>query len=203
MSIVIFVRHGQSETNLNKVLSSSASGYPLTALGISQAEAVASELKRIPTPDHFFVSPILRARQTAEVISKVIGSRPKIEDRLIERGFGSFDGKKFESKEIMRAYTIQEIKSNYSKGMESWDSVKRRMGNFMEELPKGTISLAVSHYDPIRAAVAVIDAGYDDDLMPNSDAPIPNSSITVIDVAARRVIEMGKSSIEGNLSPSK
>ncbi|MDE1850922.1 MAG: histidine phosphatase family protein [Candidatus Micrarchaeota archaeon] len=203
MSIVIFVRHGQSETNLNMMLSNSKTGYPLTALGVSQAEAAAAELRRIPRPDRLFVSPLLRAIQTAEIISKAIGSRPRVDGRITERGFGSFDGKKFESKEMMREYVADEIRSNYSRGMESWDSLKGRMGDFMDALPKGTVSLAVSHYDPIRAAVACIDAKYDDDLMPNSQAPIPNSSITIMDVSGRRLIAIGKSGIEVNLSPSK
>ncbi|MDE1850909.1 MAG: histidine phosphatase family protein [Candidatus Micrarchaeota archaeon] len=198
MAIVIFVRHGQSETNANRVLSSSLEGYPLTPLGVLQAEHVALQLQKIEKPGHFFSSPIQRAIETAKIISRAIGEKPTLDGRIRERGFGSFEGRKFESKPVMRAFTDEEIRSNYSRGMESWDSLKGRMKNFMESLPDG-VSLAISHYDPIRAAVAVIDKKYDDDLMPNAQAPIPNSSITALDVEGRKIIQMGKETVDGDL----
>ncbi|MDE1828035.1 MAG: histidine phosphatase family protein [Candidatus Micrarchaeota archaeon] len=202
MAIVIFVRHGQSETNLNKVLSSKTDGYPLTELGISQAREVAQKLQKIQKPACFFSSPIQRAIQTAQIISEAIAVRPKLEERIRERGFGSFEDMGFESKEIMRRFVADEIRSDYSRGMEGWETLKGRMRGFMEGLPEG-VSLAISHYDPIRAAVAAIDKKYDDDLMPNAQAPIPNSSITVLDIANRKIIQMGKGTIDGGLPFSK
>lgn len=196
MAIIIFVRHGQSETNANRILSSKASGYPLTPLGVSQVEATAIRLQKLSKPDQFFTSPIERAVQTADIISRAIGEGPKIEERLRERRFGSFEDMRFESKEMMREFTVSEINSGYSRGMESWERLKGRMVGFMGGLGEGTVSLAVSHYDPIRAAIAAIDKKYDDDLMPNPPATIPNASITVIDLKLRRVLQMGKEGLE-------
>jgi len=64
---VYFVRHGESEGNLKKV--HQGENVPLSQKGKSQALAVANRLKKISV-DVIYASPYLRAKQTAQIISK-------------------------------------------------------------------------------------------------------------------------------------
>lgn len=64
---VYFVRHGESEGNKKKI--HQGENVPLSKIGKVQAEAVAKRLKNLGI-DIIYSSPYLRAKQTAEIISK-------------------------------------------------------------------------------------------------------------------------------------
>ena len=84
------VRHGETEWNaLNKVLG--RTDMPLNDKGLEQARELAYSLKDLKI-DVFLCSPLIRARQTADIISKEIGVEYSIDDRLIEQDFGTFEG---------------------------------------------------------------------------------------------------------------
>jgi probable phosphoglycerate mutase len=71
MATITFVRHG----NTNHNLENRAQGHlnnPLNEAGIRQAEAVAKRLAEEPW-DVFLSSDLVRARQTADIISQAIG----------------------------------------------------------------------------------------------------------------------------------
>jgi len=67
---VYFVRHGETEGNLGRYYQSPAS--PLTELGHKGAKAVAERFRHIAI-DALMASPFVRAQQTAEHISNVLG----------------------------------------------------------------------------------------------------------------------------------
>ncbi|MBI5405181.1 MAG: histidine phosphatase family protein [Candidatus Kerfeldbacteria bacterium] len=91
MSHLLFVRHGQDEDNANRILNGRRD-RPLTTLGQRQAAMTARRLA-ILRPDVVYVSPLQRARQTAAIISELLGLRQVIElPELIERDFGSLTG---------------------------------------------------------------------------------------------------------------
>jgi broad specificity phosphatase PhoE len=117
-NIMYVIRHGQSERNVMKDKAKAAGtapvwsdgirdqDTPLTPMGRLQALSVGVELnRRHPSPaiatiegkqvvDTIFVSPYLRARQTAEEIQRSMGYWPKvvIEERIREIEFGILDG---------------------------------------------------------------------------------------------------------------
>ena len=82
------MRHGETEYNLlDRVCG--ISDVPLTEKGIKQAEAAATQIKNID-PDLIFVSPLIRAQQTAEA---ALGGRSFVtEPRLTEENFGVCEG---------------------------------------------------------------------------------------------------------------
>ena len=93
MKHLYFIRHGQSQANLDKIIATPDS--PLTALGVSQAKETANRLLSFSI-DKIFSSPMPRARQTAEVIADSIGfdkSKIVTMNELRERGFGELEGK--------------------------------------------------------------------------------------------------------------
>ncbi len=95
--MIYFVRHGATDWNENR----NAFGekdpkcqgrvdLPLNKKGVNEAEQTALELKGIKF-DRVLCSPLLRAKQTCEIIYH--GKTPvEIDERLIERDFGEFEG---------------------------------------------------------------------------------------------------------------
>ena len=79
MSIYV-VRHGQTDYNVKK-LYQGRKDIPLNEIGKKQAMEMAEKFRDIKI-DKIFVSPLTRAKQTAECISKITGVLPEIEDGL-------------------------------------------------------------------------------------------------------------------------
>lgn len=93
MKRLYFVRHGQSQANLEKLIANFDSR--LTLLGISQAKDTANKLIGLGI-DKIFSSPMPRAQKTAETIADSIGfdkSEIVVIDDLKERGLGELEGK--------------------------------------------------------------------------------------------------------------
>ena len=79
--IVYFVRHGQSEDNIAPIFQSADS--PLTEEGKRQAQIIAQRAANIPF-DSLISSPLPRAKETAEMISKATGHTIEYLDTLVE-----------------------------------------------------------------------------------------------------------------------
>lgn len=81
---VYLVRHGQSEGNLKGL--HQGPDIPLSKEGKKQAKAIAKRLKNVPI-DFIYTSPYLRARETAEIISKKLKLPIEFWEDLKERKF--------------------------------------------------------------------------------------------------------------------
>lgn len=87
---VYFVRHGQTDWNVVARLQGK-SDIPLNDTGRAQAVKTRDLLKEVKM-DKIYCSPLQRAKETASIINE-LWHLPIIEDeRLIERGFGKFEG---------------------------------------------------------------------------------------------------------------
>ncbi len=85
-----FVRHG--ETDWNKI--EKAQGWtdiPLNDTGRQQARAVAPHLSSLNI-DRLVVSPLSRARETAEILNEHLQKPLLFDERLKERNFGILEG---------------------------------------------------------------------------------------------------------------
>lgn len=89
---IIFVRHAEKEFE--------GENPPLTKKGLKQAKHLAKRLKEFAI-DEFYCSDLSRARQTAEIVSKKIKIKPKIETSLRELNTEIFlkDKKKWKADE--------------------------------------------------------------------------------------------------------
>ena len=86
--ILYVVRHGEAVWNTeNRICGRTDS--PLTEKGRAQAAALAPHLPKV---DRVLCSPLSRAWETAEILTRGTGLAIKIEPRLIEQDFGSFEG---------------------------------------------------------------------------------------------------------------
>ena len=198
MKVVIFVRHGESEINAMHGLSSDINPYKLTEKGINQARTTADKIAKIPKINALYTSPILRAKETAEIIGKRCKISPKIDDRLLERAQGKLNNRTWPSdKEQVDAY-MKEIYAGYKGGFENWSNLQKRMSDFANSI-KEEMSIAVSHSDPILALLGTINLKYDDfDL----ETKIPMASITVLDFEKRQILCIGSSSVPASLISS-
>jgi len=89
---IYFARHGRSEANLLKVISNRGWKHPLTEEGRAQAAALAERLSGEGIT-HIYSSPVMRAVQTAEIVSQALGLPFTIEEALRENDNGSLEGR--------------------------------------------------------------------------------------------------------------
>ena len=103
---IFAVRHGQSEWNAKRILCGTTD-IPLTGEGRRQAEELAMKLKADEDKNQIksiLVSPLLRARETAEPIEKALGIKAIAVPELHERSFGIFEGKSICDPELLRIW---------------------------------------------------------------------------------------------------
>ena len=84
------LRHGQTDWNVQMRLQGSTD-IPLNETGRAQAHVAAKILAREGIT-HIIASPLSRALETARIVGAAAGIEPVIDDRLIERNFGQFEG---------------------------------------------------------------------------------------------------------------
>lgn len=107
MKHLYFIRHGLSEMNKASRWSGAKSETPLTAEGRAQAKAAGIAAKELGI-DYIISSPLNRAYDTAKIIAAEIGYPIALIERnhlLIERDFGSLEGRPWRSDEILDGVT--------------------------------------------------------------------------------------------------
>jgi probable phosphomutase (TIGR03848 family) len=161
-TLVLFVRHGQTPTT-GKVLPGRAAGLHLADKGQQQAETVAGRIAALQTDQRkiaaVYASPLERTQETAAPIARALGLRVRRNQGLLEADFGDWTGaelKKLYKKPEWR--TVQRNPSGFRfPGGESFTEMQTRITGAVDRLraahPGQTI-VAVSHADPIKAAVA-------------------------------------------------
>ncbi len=157
-TVVLLVRHGQTPST-GKVLPGRAPGLHLADEGVRQAEAVAARIAKLKKVDAIYASPLERTRETAAPIGKALGLKVKSMKGLLECDFGDWTGE--ELKALMKLpewSTVQRYPSGFRfPNGESFAEMQTRITGAIEDLRnahQGGVVVAVSHADPIKAAVA-------------------------------------------------
>lgn len=155
------VRHGQTDFNAGN-LAQGISDIPLNDTGKAQAAALAHTVQPMHF-DAYYVSPLQRARQTAEIITG--GQADFIVDPLLrERSFGEVEGRHVDWSQVGDIHDRRANISTY--GIEPVNDLLARAKTFLDHLkathrPDETI-LVVAHGGLLRALHFNI-VGYDDD----------------------------------------
>ncbi|HVS58791.1 MAG TPA: histidine phosphatase family protein [Candidatus Saccharimonadales bacterium] len=150
MQKLYFVRHGQSQANIDKVFAGHLD-TPLTALGRQQAKAAGAQAALLSI-DHIVSSPLVRAHETAIIMAQEIGfpaDNVELNSLLMERNYGSLQGKPWDIDMDMDGIV----------DIETVDSILERARlayEHLQALPYGTI-LVVSHGTFAQALRSVID----------------------------------------------
>ena len=157
---VLLVRHGKTPTT-GQVLPGRAKGLHLADDGIAQAERAAERIgglgkRKIKA---VYASPMERTKETAAPIASALGLRVRSNRGLLEADFGSWTGRKLgDLMKLPEWEQVQRYPSGFRfPGGESFTEMQQRITGTIQKLvgehPGQTI-VAVSHADPIKAAVA-------------------------------------------------
>ncbi len=159
--MVLLIRHGTTPTT-GKVLPGRAPGLHLSADGEAQAEAVADRIAGLTgsgRPVAVYASPLERTAETAKPIARKLGLRVRTERGLLECDFGEWTGARLSSLSKKPEWNqVQRWPSGFRfPGGESFLEMQARMVSAIDALSRrhpGETVVAVSHADPIKAAVA-------------------------------------------------
>ena len=157
-TLVPLVRHGRTPTT-GTTLPGRAKGLHLADEGRAQAEAVALRIAGLKRVDAVYASPLERTRETAKPIAAALGLKVAIDRGLLECDFGDWTGADLAKlRKLPEWRTVQQYPSGFRfPGGESFPEMQTRMVSAIERLVAahpGRTVVAVSHADPIKAAVA-------------------------------------------------
>jgi probable phosphoglycerate mutase len=166
--VLYYVRHGETDWNVEGRLQGSGHDTVLNAVGRRQAVACADVLRdvlardgRAPSDCPYVASPLKRARETIELMRAALGLPPgdyRVDARLREIGFGEWEG-----------LTLREVRSRAPQalaererdkwdfvppGGESYAQVAVRMREWHAALDGDTV--VVAHGGTARALIAVL-----------------------------------------------
>jgi probable phosphoglycerate mutase len=157
-TVVLLVRHGLTPTTGVK-LPGRAPGLHLSDEGRKQAEALPARLAAVPRLSAVYASPLERARETAAPLARARQLAVRIDRDLAELDVGDFTGLSLAQASRRADWaTVQRHPSGYRfPNGESFAAMQARMGEALARLVerhRGRVVVAVSHADPIKAAVA-------------------------------------------------
>ena len=155
---MLLVRHGQTPST-GTSLPGRAPGLHLSESGQAQAEAVAKRIGELKSVDAVYCSPLERTRETARPIGAARSLRAVPNRGLLECDFGEWTGRALkELAKLPEWATVQRYPSGFRfPGGESFPEMQARMTDALTRLAerhRGGVVVAVSHADPIKAAVA-------------------------------------------------
>lgn len=157
-TLLLLVRHGQTPTT-GATLPGRARGLHLAETGIAQAGAVAARIAGLENVAAVYASPLERTRETAKPIARALGTKVVTDKGLLECDFGEWTGAKLaDLRKKPEWTTVQRYPSGFRfPGGESFSEMQQRMVSTLDRLAerhRGATVVAVSHADPIKAAVA-------------------------------------------------
>jgi broad specificity phosphatase PhoE len=162
ITTLYLIRHGATEANLATPprIQGRRHDPPLARLGIRQAEATRNFLAIRPI-DHCYTSPLLRAVQTASIVSAPHGLAPVALESLTECDVGRWEGLDWQTIRYLDAEGYQHFHANPAQwgypGGESFGDVHARVAPAIEELftrHTGDSVLVVAHHIVNRTYLA-------------------------------------------------
>ncbi len=170
---IILIRHGESESNIKKMISGVAGGDldKLSKEGMKQVEGAVPEIKELISSAHadngedvdlIIASPFTRTTQTAEIIAKGVGVNKEdiiFDERIREIVFGDLEGKTRD--EYLNYVGVdtpyEDLTKELPGGGESIMQVKHRMMDFFYDIDskyEGKNIVVVSHFTPYWTSFA-------------------------------------------------
>jgi probable phosphoglycerate mutase len=157
-TIVVLVRHGKTSTT-GVLLPGRRPGLHLDDEGRRQADAAAQRLAKLPRIDAVYSSPLERARETAAPIARARGLSVRTERGLLEIDVGAWAGLKLDRARKKPEWAIVQRHATgfrFPDGESFLEMQTRVVGTLADLVARhpGRTIVAVSHADPIKAAVA-------------------------------------------------
>ena len=179
--MIYFVRHGQTDANLNKIVAGQQD-VPLNARGLEQAKETAAYLKGIRFAA-CYCSPLLRARQScAEILKYHRSLAPIYDDRLKARDYGKVTGQPETAINFNRWKVGADDEQTQSLSMETIEHFYQRVANFFDEVLAKHANknvLVIAH-----SCIGRVVAGYFNGIPDDKDfsaLKIPNAKVVMFD----------------------
>ncbi len=159
MKKLFLIRHGLSVANREHIVQGQ-SDYPLSEEGRVQSQKLAKYLSAsTDTPTSILSSPLMRARETAEILAEALGCGVEYDDLWMERRLGEAQGVDYEtvrswfaSKGLPSPY--EPIHGNGESWLELYIRADRALLSIMKR-PAGTY-IVVSHGGFLNAVLRAI-----------------------------------------------
>lgn len=158
MTRLYFIRHGQSEANLQQYFAGHCDA-PLTPLGIQQAKHTAEYVKDVPFTA-VYASDLARAAATGQAVADCKGLVLQTTDRLREINAGEWEHQPFTELLKREDYAVwmRQIGLSSCTGGESVQQLQQRIKAAVEDIvrahPGETVCIA-THATPIRVMECV------------------------------------------------
>ena len=155
---LIFVRHGQTDYNKNRIPQGQEIDVQLNVVGIKQIEEISNNLAS--NIDFIICSPLKRTYQTAQIINTKLNKNIEFNDKIKELKYGSLAGKTWSEIEAETGDNfIHDKDKNLScdyipYGGESGADLVNRVARFIDEIKEkyqDKIILVVTHGGVIDA----------------------------------------------------
>jgi len=127
---VLIIRHGQTDWNKQGLLQGTKD-IPLNELGIEQARSAKESLANEHI-DVVFCSPLIRTRQTCDIVLEGRDIPVIYDERIRERGFGAAEGMLV--KDIDFAATWLPGQPPMYEGMETFEMLLERFAGFFDDI---------------------------------------------------------------------
>ena len=188
--MIIFLRHGQAENNVKRILAGRTDGISLTKTGIKQAERIAEYLKPLDI-SAIYSSPIERASHTAKIVAENNSMDCELDDRITEIDMGRFTLMNYDDmfarygNVFLKFYENNPIIAEHK--VETFSHVRKRILDIVDYVIKthGNQNVVlVTHMDPIKSILSVVM-----DLNPKTlfELVIANASLTIIKEQDRKL----------------
>lgn len=145
------VRHGETDYNVQHIVQA-ISNTKLNNTGIMQANNLKKEIDLLNI-DLIICSPLLRTKQTANIITNGRNIETIYDDRIIERSAGKFEGKSDKYYDHIKVWDYK-LNTDLNQGIEKVQDLFKRAKLFLNDIkqkyPNKNI-LIVTHEATIRA----------------------------------------------------
>lgn len=177
---VLFIRHGQTNVNVQSKVHNQNDEIGLDEIGVQQAHKVAEVCFR-ENIDELYCSPEKRAVQTAEAIGAMSDLTPNIVQQLGERRWGDWSGRPWS--EIEARLIGMDLNQRYNfipPNGESWRAMDIRLKQVVSDIvSSGASTIAiVTHGGALRALMPILK---NDSKQTSFQYNFANASITSFD----------------------
>lgn len=163
MPELFFIRHAESKANEQDILAGRLN-FPLSERGLKQAKETSEKFCSTFKIDRILVSPLLRARQTAEFFEKCTGLQAEVKEELTEQNIGIYSGMSYKEINGAEGY-VHDRSARWNwipeGGGESYYMIARRIEPLLKELSvigyKSRI-LLVTHAVTLRIFRGILEA---------------------------------------------
>ena len=134
---LVLVRHGRTNKNISGLLHSRSDESLLDEVGKAQMQKVAQRLKQEFWPFYIHTSVEARARESARIISELVGADALEAKGFEERNWGEFEGCPWtEVKRILDQLSLAERFIYRPPGGENWGEFKKRTVQALRKIIK-------------------------------------------------------------------